>query len=251
MFGTLFILHILQKSILVLGSIRCLILRIDIQSLGPLPTQSQLPERIEDLCRNEKHTCPWSHFSILFGQLQSSWLHSEEQVMLPLSLLLSESSHNVIHMIEHVIIDSDKVMQCDCMPLRHRQGPISESPQNLHHVLKNSAFILCCEEWAVITGFWILEPLTGEFLWLVGSLKQLQCRVPTCLHIHYRLYRDANCGFLTVNGLVLTTRCQRDQYSKHSPLYEGQCQNFQNMMKYVLSQLSLINLVSYPTPYRF
>jgi len=55
-------------------------------------------------------------------------------------------------------------------------------------------------------------------------------------------------SFWIVNGLVSATRCQRNQYRKHSLLYEGQFQDFQNIMKYVLSQLSLLNLVSWPTP---
>jgi hypothetical protein len=53
MFGTVFILHILQKGLLVLESIGFLVLRIDIDSLVPLSTRLQLPERIEDMCRNE------------------------------------------------------------------------------------------------------------------------------------------------------------------------------------------------------
>jgi len=69
MFVTVFILHILQQGLLNLGSIGCLILRIDIQSLVPLATQSQLPETIEDMCRNEKHTRHWSQFTRIFGQL--------------------------------------------------------------------------------------------------------------------------------------------------------------------------------------
>jgi len=44
------------------------------------------------------------------------------------------------------------------------------------------------------------------------------------------------------------TRCQCNQYSKHSLLSEGQFQGFHNIMKYVLSQLSLLNLVSWLTP---
>jgi len=53
---------------------------------------------------------------------------------------------------------------------------------------------------------------------------------------------------MTVNELVSATRRQRNQYSKHSLLYEGQLQDFQNIMKYVLSQLSLLNLVPWLTP---
>jgi len=101
----------------------------------------------------------------------------------------------------------------------------------------------------VIVVFWVLEPLPREFTDLAGALKQLQRRVSTCLHLHNGLYCDADFGFLTVNELVSTTRCQRNQYSKHSLLYDSQFQDFQNIMKYILSQLSLPNLVSWPTPY--
>jgi len=54
MFGAVFILHILQKGLLVLGSIRCLVLRINIHSLVPLSARSQHPVKIEDMCRNWK-----------------------------------------------------------------------------------------------------------------------------------------------------------------------------------------------------
>ena len=72
MFGTVFILHLLQKGLLVLGSIGCLVLRIDIHSLVPLSKRSQLPKRIEDMCRNEKHASLWSYYSIVFGHPLSS-----------------------------------------------------------------------------------------------------------------------------------------------------------------------------------
>jgi len=163
MFGTIFILHILQKGLLVLGSIGCRVLRINIDSHVPLPQQSQLLQRIEYVGWNENHTCRWSHVSIIFGHRLSSWLHSEEQVFLPLSLLLCQSSHNAIHVIEHVVIDCDKMMQCDCMPLWHPQGPILEWPQYLQDILHKRPFILCCEEWPGLTVFGISEPLEAEF----------------------------------------------------------------------------------------
>jgi len=173
MFGTVFILHLLQEGLLVLGSKGCLVLRIDIQSLVPLPDWSQRPERIEDMCWHAKNTCWCSHFSIIFGQLMLSQHHGEEQVFLPLSLLLGKSSHNAIHMNEHCIIDCDNMMRCDCMSLPHPQGPISEWSQFFHDILDNGPFILCCEEWRVIMVFWISEPLVGEFRWMIGPLKQL------------------------------------------------------------------------------
>ena len=63
MFCTVFILHILPKGPLVLGSIAFLILRIDIHSLVPLSRRSQLSKRIEDMCRNVKHARRWSYIS--------------------------------------------------------------------------------------------------------------------------------------------------------------------------------------------
>jgi len=251
MFRTVFILHILHKGLLVLGSIGCLIFRINIHSLVLLSKQSQHPEKIEDMCRYEKHTCRWSYFRVVFGQLLSSHLHSEEQVFLPLSLLLCQRSHDAIQMIELVIVHCDNVMQWDWMPRRHPQGPISKWPQYFHNIPHNGPYILSCEKWPVITGFWILEPLACEFLWSVGALEQLQCRIATCLHIHNRKYLDADFGFLAVSELISMIRCQCTQYSKHSLLYEGQFQDFQNIMKYVLSLLSLLNLVSWLTPYWF
>ena len=69
MFSTVFILHVIQIGLLVLGSIGCLVLRINIHSLVPVSKSSQLPERIENMCRNEKHALCWSHFGIVFSQL--------------------------------------------------------------------------------------------------------------------------------------------------------------------------------------
>jgi len=142
-------------------------------------------------------------------------------------------------------------MQCDCMALWPPHGPISEGPQHFDIILHNGPFILCCEEWPVLTELWILKPLTCEFPWSVGMLEPLQCGVSQCLYFQNRKYHDLDFGFLTVNELVSTTRCQRNQYSKHFFVSEGQFQNFQNMVIYVLSQLSFRNLVSWPKPYWF
>jgi len=54
--------------------------------------------------------------------------------------------------------------------------------------------------------------------------------------------------WLTVNELISVASGQRNQYCKYSLLYECQFQDFQNILKYILSQLSLLNLVSLPTP---
>jgi len=123
MLGLVFILQILQKGYFLLCSVGFFAFRINIQSFVPHSKRLQLPERIEDMCRNEKHACHWSHFCVVFGQLLSSWLHSEEQVFLSLCLLLDLRSHHAIHVIEHVIVHCDNMMQCDCMPLQHPKGP--------------------------------------------------------------------------------------------------------------------------------
>jgi len=72
----------------------------------------------------------------------------------------------------------------------------------------------------------------------------LQCSIPTCLHIHNRLYCDADFGLLTFNELISTTRCQGNQYSIHSLVCNGQFEKSQNILKYRVSQLSSLNLVS-------
>jgi len=47
--------------------------------------------------------------------------------------------------IEHVIVHCNNMMQCDCMPLRHPNGPISKLPQYFHDILDTRPFILSCE----------------------------------------------------------------------------------------------------------
>jgi len=53
-FGTVFIAYILQKGQLILVSIECLLLRIGINSHVPHSERSQLPDRINDMFRNEE-----------------------------------------------------------------------------------------------------------------------------------------------------------------------------------------------------
>jgi hypothetical protein len=171
MFGTVFIPHILQKALLELCSTGCLVPRININSLAPLSKWLQHLEKMEDMCRNQKHICCCSHFSIVICLLMSSKLHSEEQVILPLSLVLRQSSQNAIQLIEHVIVDAYEVMQWYCMPLRHLQNPISDWSQYFHHIVHNSPFIMCCEEWPGITVLWILLTLGWKFPSSVGVLQ--------------------------------------------------------------------------------
>ena len=54
-------------------------------------------------------------------------------------------------------------MQCDHMPLRQAQGAVLEWPQNFHYVFQHGPFILSCEKRPVLTVFWILNALAGEF----------------------------------------------------------------------------------------
>jgi len=54
MYRAVFVLHILQKGLLLVGSIRRLVFSIDIHSSVPLPKRPQLPEGINDVCRNEE-----------------------------------------------------------------------------------------------------------------------------------------------------------------------------------------------------
>jgi hypothetical protein len=100
MFGTVFILLILPNSIVVLGSIECLNITINIHSLVLLSNQSQLPESIKNMCCNELDTRQWRHFSILFQKLLLSKLYCAEQFFLPLSFHFSQYLHNAIYIIE-------------------------------------------------------------------------------------------------------------------------------------------------------
>jgi hypothetical protein len=116
MSSTVFILYILQKGLLVSGSIRSLVFRINIHSLVPLPNRSQLGERIVDMCRNAQHTSHWSDFGVLFEHLVPRKLRGKESVILLLSLLLGQSSHHAINVIKQVIVDSNNVVQSNGMP---------------------------------------------------------------------------------------------------------------------------------------
>jgi len=102
-------------------------------------------------------------------------LHFADEVFLPLCLFLGQSLHHAIHVIKHVIVDSDDVMQSTGMLFRHPQGAIPEWPYNLYDILDNSPLILSCEEWPVITIFGVFKPLTCEFMQSVSTLEQLQC----------------------------------------------------------------------------
>jgi hypothetical protein len=68
------------------------------------------------MCRNAKHTSHWSDFGILFEHLLPRTLRGKESVILPLSLLLGQSSHHAVNVIKQVIVDSDDVVQSYGMP---------------------------------------------------------------------------------------------------------------------------------------
>jgi len=51
-----------------------------------------------------------------------------------------------------------------------------------------------------------------------------------------------------VKEVISMISCRGNQHSKHSVLFEGRFQEFEKYFKYILSQLSLLNLVSWPTP---
>jgi hypothetical protein len=89
-------------------------------------------------------------------------VHSEIWEVFPISLVLSERSHNTLHLIVHVIVDSDDMMQSPRVPFQLPQGEVLESPTNVHDELHNSPFILCLEEWPVVTVCWIVERVADE-----------------------------------------------------------------------------------------
>jgi hypothetical protein len=159
MFGVVLILHILQKGLLVLHSGGYLVFRINIHSRAQLSKHSQRLERIEDVCGNPMHAHHWSDLGGLLGKHLLSYLHSEEQLFLPSSLLLRPSSHHAIHGIEHVIVHCDCMIQCDCKPLRHPKGPISKWPQYFPYILDICQVVLSCEWRLVFAIYWVSKPL--------------------------------------------------------------------------------------------
>ena len=163
MLGVVFILNILVKGIFVLGSMGCVVLRINNESLVPRPIQSQCPERTEGICTHPMHPHRWSDFNMIYRQPPSSSPHSEESSLLQRSILLSQFRRNTVHVIEYVFVDWDHVMHCDCMHLRHPQRPISEWPLNLCDILNNGSLIQGCKEWPEMARCWVLEQLRSEF----------------------------------------------------------------------------------------
>jgi hypothetical protein len=111
MLDIVFILHIFQQDLLVLGTKDSLVCGMNIHLLVPLHEGSQYPESVNKIYRNERQTGGWSNFIPVFRKHLSQKLHGNVSVSLPLSFLLSYRLHNAIRLIEHVIVHSDNIKQ--------------------------------------------------------------------------------------------------------------------------------------------
>jgi hypothetical protein len=80
-----------------------------------------------------------------------------------LSLLLGQSWHHAIHVIENVIVESDDVMESNSIPFRHPLGPETELPQNVYDKLESGPLILYGEELPVIPVVLNLNPIAHKF----------------------------------------------------------------------------------------
>lgn len=63
MFVTLFVLHIHQKPLGVLGGIGVIVLRMNIHDLVPILKGLQIPKRINHMCGNETHSGCWHYIA--------------------------------------------------------------------------------------------------------------------------------------------------------------------------------------------
>jgi len=144
-FGKIFILHKLWNQLLVLAYIASLILRIDIHSRIPLSKPMHTRPRMKEMYCNENVSCYWNKNSKIFVQLLLSKLHCQVQVFFPFSLSPSWSDFNTIHMIKHRLVDSNNMIQCNCMPVCGLGGPGLEQLQNCLDILHIGPNILCCE----------------------------------------------------------------------------------------------------------
>jgi len=77
MFRAVFILHILQQYLSVLGSIRSLVLQMNIHTHVLLPQRLLPLERIKDMCLNGQHTRHSGNFGITSGQLLACKLYGK------------------------------------------------------------------------------------------------------------------------------------------------------------------------------
>ena len=78
------------------------------------------------------------------------------------------------------------------MQYQYPQGTVYKSPENVHYILDDGPFIMCCEVFLFVMIILILEPLVCESSYSVGSLRQLKvfklwailgCHQAICDHI--------------------------------------------------------------------
>jgi len=193
------------------------------------------------------HTCRWCNLGVIFGYLLLHKLHGDVSVFLSCSVVLSYSSSNTIHKLEDVMANIANVTHSNHTLFWDPQCPVLAWAERFHNIVHDSRFILCYEAWSAIAVFWILEPFVANFSQSGGSPKHYQCLISQCLHMYARWYCNLYFSILPVSDLVSITRCQRNQYSEYSLLYECQFQAFQNHLKYILSQLPMPNLLWWPT----
>lgn len=159
---------------------------INIDSHVPLPGYLPVLEKINDIHWNNNHTHHCSHFAIVFGHIILSKLHCHEHVFLPIFFVIRSSLHLAINIMKQILDDCDTTLHtnwiCDLQP----QVPVLEKVLNFHNQLNNGPIILCWQKSLVITLFFNLVLLSGDFLWSVGLLTQLDCLNPTSLQIHMR-----------------------------------------------------------------
>ena len=77
---------------------------------------------------NDKNTRRKCNFSILFGCLVPRKLHDKVYFFRLVCLLLGQSMQHSVHLITHVIVDSDDMMQSNGMRFQHPLGPVPEWP---------------------------------------------------------------------------------------------------------------------------
>jgi hypothetical protein len=87
MFRTVLILHILQKHLLLIGSMRGLVFKSSIESVVQLPTRLQNAKRMKNVHQNAMYSHHWSNFRIISGPLLAHNLQGEVFDLFVLSFL--------------------------------------------------------------------------------------------------------------------------------------------------------------------
>jgi len=90
----------------------------------------------------------------------------------------------------------------------------------------------------MVRVFRVVRPVVTVWFWVEPEPE------PTCEYGPFANICDLYFGLLTINELISTTRCQCNRYSQHFLLYDDHFQDFQNILKYVLPQLSSPDLVT-------